>query len=143
MFNQNSETGLLHFLNTFFQGLFNIYQIDGPVHLFLPSSKYLFAQQMNLQNKLKAQSTELLNKAKKNTNCLCEKMYVPSSREIQKTNSQKIYLPCGRIQEKKYVPSMPMHRSNNLINIERSLMCSGFRFICCVVISVTVGCRFG
>jgi hypothetical protein len=37
---------------------------------------------------------------------------------------------------------MPMHRPNNLINIERSLMCSGFRFICCVVISVTVGCRF-
>jgi hypothetical protein len=28
-----------------------------------------------------------------------------------------------------------------LNNIERSLMCSGFRFICCVVNSVTVGCR--
>ena len=34
-------------------------------------------------------------------------------------------------------------RPNNLINIERSLMCSGFRFICCVVNSVTVGCQFG
>ena len=37
------------------------------------------------------------------------------------------------MQEKMYVPSMPIHRSNNLINIERSLMCSGFRFflLCC------------
>jgi hypothetical protein len=79
--------------------------------------------------------------SKKTTLIVCvKKCMCPVHEKFRKKILENLLAHAGVC---KYVPSMPMYWPNSLINIERSLMCSGFRFICCVVNSVTVGCRFG
>ena len=77
-----SETGLLHFLFTFFQGLFNIYQIDGPVHFFsLLQNIYLPS---NWIDRINLRPSQLLNK-KKNLIVCVKKCMRPVHEEFRKT----------------------------------------------------------